>query len=132
MRIVLWLLQIALALKFLSVTYTHAVRPDEARMGPGISRLGALARPLLAVTALLSFLCSVGLVLPAIIGIFPSLTPWSAAMLALMMLIGSGLHLGCRDNPNVAVGLVLFAGRLCGLWTLGDRVALSALFFPEG
>jgi hypothetical protein len=109
MHIVLWALQVVLALKFLSVTYTHAVRPDEAKMGSGIDRLGALARPLLAVTALLSFLCAVGLVLPAVAGILPSLPPWSAVVLALMMLVGSGFHLGCRDNPNVIVGLVLFA-----------------------
>jgi putative oxidoreductase len=109
MNILLWVLQIALAAKFLSVAYTHALRPDPEKMRRGKERFGAAARPLLILIALGAFLGAVALVLPAATGILPGLTPWAAALLALMMLAAAGFHLACRENPKTVVSLVLFA-----------------------
>jgi len=109
MNIALWILQIALALKFVSVAYTHGLRPDETKMQRGVQRLGALARPLLTLIALCAFLGAVGLILPAATGILAWLTPLAAALLALMMLLAVGFHVACRETPNIVVGLVLFA-----------------------
>jgi len=52
MNIVLWALQIVLALKFVSVAYTHGFRADQTKMQRGNQRLGAVARPLLILIAL--------------------------------------------------------------------------------
>jgi hypothetical protein len=109
MNIILWALQIVLGLKFVSVAYTHGLRPDETKMQRGIQRLGAVARPLLAFIALCAFLGAVGLILPAATGILTWLTPLAAALLALMMLLAVGFHVACRETPNIVVGLVLFA-----------------------
>ena len=109
MNIILWMLQIVLAVKFLSVAYTHALRPDPAKMAYGRQRLGAVARPLLNLIALGAFLGAVALILPAATGIVPRLTPWAAAFLAVMMLAATGLHLACRDDPRTVVSVVLFA-----------------------
>jgi hypothetical protein len=109
MNIVLWILQIALGLKFISVAYNHGLCPDETKMRRGVQRLGTLARPLLTFIALCAFLGAVGLILPAATGILTWLTPLSAALLALMMLLGVGFHVACRETPNIVVGLVLFA-----------------------
>jgi hypothetical protein len=109
MNVVLWVLQIALAVKFVSVAYTHGLRPDQTKMQRGIQRLGAAARPLLALIAVCTFLGGVTLILPAATGILTWLTPWSAALLALMMLAAIGFHIACRESPNSLVGLVLFA-----------------------
>jgi hypothetical protein len=109
MNVVLWALQIVLALKFVSVAYTHSFRPDQTKMQRGIERLGTVARPLLTLIALCAFLGSVGLILPAATGILTWLTPWSAALLALMMLLAVGFHVACRETPNIVVGLVLCA-----------------------
>jgi putative oxidoreductase len=109
MNIPLWILQIVLAVKFASVAYTHALRPDSAKMQRGRERFGSAARPLLIVVALGAFLGAVALVLPAATGILPGLTPWAAALLALMMLAAAGFHLACRENPKTVVSLVLFA-----------------------
>jgi hypothetical protein len=109
MNVVLWALQIVLAVKFVSVAYTHGLRPDQAKMQRGIQRLGAVARPLLILIALGAFLGGVTLILPAATGISTWLTPWSAALLALMMLVAIGFHLACRESPNSLVGLVLCA-----------------------
>ncbi len=109
MNVLLWALQIVLALKFLSVTFTHGLRPDETKMQRGVQRFGALARPLLVLIALGTLLGGVGLILPAATGTLVWLTPWAAAMLALMMLFAVGFHIACREKPNTVVSLILFA-----------------------
>ena len=109
MNTVLWILQLVLCLKFVSVAYTHGLRADQTKMQQGMQRIGAVARPLLTLIALCAFLGGVGLILPAATGILTWLTPLAAALLALMMLLAVGFHVACRETPNVVVGLFLFA-----------------------
>ena len=109
MNTVLWVLQVVLCLKFVSVAYTHGFRTNQAKWQRGMQRFGTAARPLLALIAVLVLLGSAGLVLPAATGILTWLTPLSAALLALMMLLAVGFHVACRETPNVVAGLVLFA-----------------------
>jgi hypothetical protein len=109
MNIVLWVLQVALALKFVSTAYTHGLRPDAAKTERGVQRFGALAHPLLIAIALGTFLGAVGLILPAATGVLTWLMPWSAALLALMMLVSIGFHVACCERPKIVVDLVLFA-----------------------
>lgn len=109
MNIILWVLQIVLAVKLFSVTYSHGFRPDPAKMQRGGQRLGSMTRPLLTLIALCTFLGGVGLILPAVTGILTWLTPWLAAVVALLMLLAIGFHVSCREKPNIVVGLVLCA-----------------------
>jgi VIT1/CCC1 family predicted Fe2+/Mn2+ transporter len=109
MNFILWALQVVLALKFLSVAFTHGLRPDPAKMERGNQRFGAAARPLLIGIAVGVAMCAVTLVLPAAIAAAAWLIPWAAAILAVMMLGAIGFHLACRDNPKTWVSLVLFA-----------------------
>jgi hypothetical protein len=106
---ILWVLQIALSLKYASVAYTHGLRRDSDKMQPGTDRLGRAALPLLALVALSALLGSVGLILPAATGVLAWLTSWAAALLALMMLVAIGLHAACRETPKLVIGVVLFA-----------------------
>ncbi len=108
MNVILWALQIVLAVKFVSVAYTHGLRPNLTKMQRGRQRYGAATRPLLALIARGALLGGVSLILPAA-GILAWLTPWAAALLALMMLTAIGFHLACRENPNHAPSLILFA-----------------------
>jgi putative oxidoreductase len=109
MNILLWVLQAILAVKFVSAAYTHAIRPDPAKMQRGTQRFGAAARPLLILVALGTFLGAAGLVLPAAVRSLGWLVPWSAALLALMMLAATGLHVACRERPRIGVSLILCA-----------------------
>lgn len=109
MNTVLWAVQIVLAVKLISVAYSHAIRPDRTKMQRGLDRLGAAARPLLILISLGCLLGAVSLVLPAAASSMAWLTPWSAALLAVGMLLGVGLHLGCREKPNIVAGLILCA-----------------------
>lgn len=105
MNILLWGLQIILAIKLLTVTLNHGLRPDPVKMERGRNRFGAVAKPLLLTVALLTFLVALAFVLPAVQG----LLPLTASFAALMMLIATGFHLRCREEPKVWVSLILFA-----------------------
>jgi len=109
MHAVFWILQVMLALKFVSVSYTHGLHPDQTKMQRGVQRLGRVARPLLFLIALCSFLGGVSLILPAAFGTLTWLTPLSAALLSLMMILAIGFHIVCRENPNIVPGLVICA-----------------------
>lgn len=109
MNTILWVLQAALAVKFVSVAYTHGLRPNPAKMQRRTQQLGATTRPLLILIAFCAFLSAVCLILPGAIGALTWLTPWSAALIALMMLAAIGFHVTCRERPNSAPSLVLFA-----------------------
>jgi hypothetical protein len=102
-------LQIALAAKFVSVTFTHGLRPDYTKMESGIQRFGAATRPLLILIALGALLGGIGLILPAAAGTLAWLTPWSAALLALMSLVAVAFHIACREPPRTWVSLILCA-----------------------
>ena len=109
MNIILWAVQIVLATKFVSVAFTHGVRPDPAKMQRGVQRLGQAARPVLSAVAIATCVGGVCLIVPAATGVLTWLTPVSAALLAVMMLLAVRFHTGCRERPNTVVSLVLFA-----------------------
>ena len=105
MDILLWAIQVILAIKLWTVTFNHGLRPDPSKMQRGRGRFGAAARPLLAGIAALAFLTGLGLVLPLASGFLPA----TASITAGMMLLATGFHLRCRDEPKVWVSLILFA-----------------------
>ena len=100
-----WALQIIFAIKLLTVTFQHGLRPDPVKMQRGRDWLGAAARPLLGVVASCALLVGLALVLPFAKGVLPL----TASITALMMLIATGFHLRCREEPKVWVSLILFA-----------------------
>jgi hypothetical protein len=104
MNILLWALQVILAIKLLTAAFNHGLRPDPSKMKGGMQSLGALTGPLLKVVALVALLTALGLVLPAV----REFLPLTASFTALLMLIASGLHLRCRVTPKVWVSLILF------------------------
>ena len=104
MNILLWALQIIVAIKLLTVTFNHGLRPNPLKMQRGRERFGRAVGPLLLIIAGLTLLTALGLVLP----ILSRFLPWSASFTALMMLIGTGFHLRCREEPKVWVTAILF------------------------
>jgi len=106
MNIVLWVVQILLALAFGMAGIMKATQPInrlETRMGwikdvgpRGVRLIGSL-----------EILGAIGLILPAVTGILPWLTPVAAACLALTM-IGAMITHGRRDEySQIGVNVVL-------------------------
>jgi hypothetical protein len=104
MNILLWALQIILAIKLLTVTFNHGLRPDPIKMQRGRDRFGHAVRPLLLTISGLTFLTALGLVLPAT----RDYLPYVASVTALFMVTATGFHIRCRETPKVWVTLLLF------------------------
>lgn len=105
----LWIIQGILFLKFITVVFSHGIRPDPEKMKRGTQKWGSFSHALLGFIAALSLLGVLGLALPFFIHTLGWLVPWAAALLAAMNLAAIGFHLSCRETPKVWVGLILFA-----------------------
>ena len=89
-----------------------AQQPAPERQGSGV--------PALAGAAVVMFIASLGLILPAVLGSLTWLTPFAATVLALMMGISILLHLKSREKPLVFADIILFV--LCAFVAYGRWV----------
>lgn len=109
MSIVLWILQGILAIKLITVSYTHGLRQSRTTMQEAIQKTGKFSKPILSVVAVCTFLGTLGLVLPGILGLSPWITPMTAVILAFMLLMSIFFHIKGREKPKIFVSIVLFA-----------------------
>ena len=121
MDIVLWVLQIVLGIKLFSVSVTHGPGQSKQTMQDAIRKMGRVARPLLTLAAISTFLGTAGLILPGILGLPKWLTPVTAGNLAGLLLVSILFHIRARENPKIFVSIVLFIFTLLvgyGRWVL--------------
>jgi len=99
-----------LAFAFLAGGVVRLVVPAE-RYGTWPNQQWILAVPRAGVVAIsiAEILGAVGLVLPALTGIAPILTPIAAVALALIMVGALVFHLRRNERPNIPVAIVLIA-----------------------
>ena len=109
MIIALWIVQVLLGLAFLGAGYSHGFRAERMKSQPGGQWVAAVPRGLLTFIAICEFLSGVGVILPAVTGILPWLTPLASALLALIMLLAAGFHATRREYPNIVFNVVLLA-----------------------
>lgn len=123
MSIVLWIVQILLALAFIAAGAMKAFQPYETMAGrmpwvedysPGAVRgIGAA-----------EILGGIGLALPAAVGILPILTPIAALGLALIMVLATIHHARRKESSQMGFTLVLLALLLFVAW---GRLSLAPL-----
>jgi putative oxidoreductase len=88
MNILLWVLQVLLALAFLAHGWIFLVPPPEM-----IDQMNASISPALRIfIGVAEVLAGVGLTLPAITRIMPWLVPWAAAGLVVVMISATVFH----------------------------------------
>lgn len=109
MNIVLWILQILVGLAFIMAGYIHGFKPDQLKGQPGGQWISDIPDGLRLFIGISEILGGVGVILPAVTGILPWLTPLAAALLALVMLLAAGFHATRREYPGIAINTVLFA-----------------------
>jgi uncharacterized membrane protein len=109
MNIALWIVQGILAVKLISVSYTHAFRQSLPTMQDAIQRLGKSSKPVLTLVAFATFVGALGLILPGVLGAFPRVTPVTAGILSVLLLVSLFFHIRSREKPKVFVSLILFA-----------------------
>src|SRR5260221_4846456 len=100
MNLVLWILQGLLALAFGVFGFTHAFRIEQARMRPRMAWMNAVPRGMWTFIGLAEILGAFGLILPAVTGIWPWLTPLAALGLSVIMLLAAGFY-STRREPEV-------------------------------
>jgi DoxX-like family len=109
MNFALWAIQIILAIKLITVSYTHGFRQSQPTMQAAIQKMGKLSQPLLVIIAICTFIGTLGLILPGVLGLSPWITPVMAVILSIMLLFSIFFHVRYREKPKIFVSVVLFA-----------------------
>jgi hypothetical protein len=109
MNTVLWIIQIILGIKLITVSYTHGLRQSQPTMQEAIRKMGRFSQPLLYLIAVSTFIGTIGLILPGVLKASGWITPVTAAILAIMLLCSIIFHVKCREKPNIFVSVILFA-----------------------
>ena len=105
MNVVLWIVQVVLAGMFLMAGVTKAFRYEQARAG--LPWVKDVPRELITFIGVAELLGGLGLLLPALTGVLPWLTPLAAGGLALVMLLAMGFHVTRREWPAIGFNAVL-------------------------
>ena len=108
MNIALWVVQVILGIKLITVSYTHGLRQSQPTMQEAIRKMGRLSRPLLYLIAACTFLGTMGLILPGVLELSTLITPVTASTLSIMLLVSLFFHIRYREKPKIFVSLVLF------------------------
>ena len=109
MNIALWIIQIILGIKLITVSYTHGLRQSQPTTQGAIQKLGKFSQPLLTIIAVCTFIGTLGLILPGVLGSSTWLIPVTAVILSIMLLFSIFLHVKCREKPQIFVSVILFA-----------------------
>ncbi len=108
MNIVLWIVAILLALAFLAAGTIKLTRPKEQLEGQ-MGWVEDFDPWNIKVIAILEILAGIGLILPALTGILPWLTPLAAVGLVLVMLGAILTHARRQEYPMIIGNVVLLA-----------------------
>ena len=109
MNIALWIIQIILGIKLITVSYTHGLRQSQSTMQEAIQKMGKVSQPLLYMISVGTFLGTIGLILPGVLGSSTWITPVTAVILSIMLLFSIFFHIKCREKPKIFVSVILFA-----------------------
>ena len=109
MNTALWVAQGLLGLGFLGAGYTHGFRSEQMKSERRTEWVAAIPKWLLAFIAAFEILGGIGVILPALTGILPWLTPVAAGFFVLLMLLAAGFHLLRREFPIIVFNLILLA-----------------------
>ena len=105
MNIALWIVQVLLATAFIFAGVTKAFRYEYAHAT--LPWVKDVPRGLTTFIGVAELLGGLGLLLPALTGILPWLTPLAAAGLALIMLLAIGFHATRREWSAIGFNAVL-------------------------
>jgi uncharacterized membrane protein YphA (DoxX/SURF4 family) len=105
MDIVLWIVQVVLALGLAAAGLNHITRPERATTGR-MAWIRAVPGPLMTTIGVLEILGAIGLILPALTRIAPVLTPIAATAIVALMILAVAFHIR-RNELSSTVGNVI-------------------------
>jgi hypothetical protein len=121
MNIILWVIQVILCVKFLSVAYSHGLQRNNTEMDLSISKFGKYGPQLHKTIAAITFLVSIAILVPAVIGMANSITIVASIVLAVMTLSSLAFHIRSREKPILIADIILMllsAFVVYGRWIL--------------
>jgi uncharacterized membrane protein YphA (DoxX/SURF4 family) len=107
MNIALWIIQVLLAGMFLMAGVMKAFLYERAKAS--LPWVKDVPHGLVTFIGICELLGGLGLLLPAITGILPWLTPLAAAGLATIMILAAGFHMSRREGQAIVFNVVLLA-----------------------
>ena len=116
MNIALWIVQGLLALVFGGSGVVKATRDRKRLFDDGITWVEDFPAGAVKAIGVLELLAAVGLILPAMTGIAPILTPLAAAGIALLMAGAGVVHVRRGEIAFLGVIAVLFAAAVFVAW----------------
>ena len=106
MGVALWVIQGLLAVAFLGAGAMKLSQPKE-KLAQNMGWVEDFSQPAVRLIGAVEVFGAVGLVLPALTGILPWLTPLAALGLVLTMVGAALTHLRRKESGNIAVNVVL-------------------------
>ncbi len=106
MGIALWVIQVLVAVAFLVSGATKLSQPKE-KLVKNMAWVEDFSQPTVRIIGVLEVLGAIGIVLPALTGILPWLTPMAALGLVLTMIGAALTHLRRAEYGGIAVSAVL-------------------------
>ena len=106
MGIALWVIQGLLAVAFLGAGAMKLSQPKE-KLAANMAWVEDFSQPTVRLIGVLEVLGAIGVVLPALAGVLPWLTPLAAVGLVLLMIGAALTHLRRTEYGNIAVNAVL-------------------------
>lgn len=116
MNIVLWIVAVLLALVFAAAGTMKLARSKAQLAEAGQAWVESFPPGAVKAIGALELLAAIGLIVPALTGVAPSLVGWAAVGLALLMAGAVVTHARRREYPLIAVNLVLLALAVFVAW----------------
>ncbi|GAA4191980.1 DoxX family protein [Streptosporangium oxazolinicum] len=104
MNVALWIAQILLAAVFLLAGFIKATRSRQDLSGQ-MPWVEDFSDGQVRIIGILELLAGLGLILPAVTGILPVLTPLAAVGLVITMIGAIAVHLRRKEYPGIAVNV---------------------------
>jgi len=106
MGIALWVVQVLVAVAFLGAGATKLLQPKE-KLVKNMAWMEDFSQPTVRIIGALEVLGAIGVVVPALTGILPWLTPLAALGLVLLMLGAALTHLRRTEYGYITMNAVL-------------------------
>ena len=124
MNTVVWIVQIVLAVAYLAAGALKLTQPREALVARGNGWAEDFSDRTVKLIGLVEVLGAIGLVLPAVTGILPWLTPLAAVGLAIVQVLAFRVHLRRGERQMLPANVVLL---LLALFVAWQRFGPNAL-----
>jgi len=115
MSIALWVVQVLVAVAFLGAGATKLSQPKE-KLLKNMAWVEDFSQPTVRIIGALEILGAIGIVLPALTGILPWLTPLAALGLVLLMLGAALTHLRRTEYGYIIMNAVLLVLAAFVVW----------------